>query len=388
MGLKKNYPHISEALRLTAQEVQTISYLNEGFITPAQLNGQGLYLDQYTKRSEALLVDTGNKITAARMIHTEKRVGIMSLPTPKKFSLDSDAVQKIAGVNRLADIRYRDVVEISGLGSLRSQNGEPSAPAESFDATRQVYATALRRSLDQGHKLWVMNIEERLKNQLTTFLGKGVISQVGEPRAQMGPATMPVAVNPQQVVESILDGNSARFDDMNRADIAKALRGVSERYLPPRLVRKLHASGIETTQDTLLSRALRHKKALLYGAIIGYAALRAIPVAALPEFEGSPFIFAGVDISTALTQVWGMERYLTGRSRLVRAVGATTAVASLVAPYVYVYANGEDYPVYVNVIVGGLIGGAIVSEVIKTRKDIAIRRGLRASELPVAAVPA
>jgi hypothetical protein len=112
--------------------------------------------------------------------------------------------------------------------------------------------------------------------------------------------------------------------------------------------------------------------------------VRAIPVAAIPEFDGNPFIFAGVDIGTAVTQVWGMEQYLKGKTRLRRAIGATTAVASLVAPYAYVYANGEDYPVYVNAVAGTLISGAVLGEVIKTKKDITLQRDLHASDLPIA----
>jgi hypothetical protein len=365
---------------LQAQHVHTEAYLRAGFITRGELNGSGLYVDDYTERSEPIFVKTSDKETAIRMIHADKESGILSLPTAEKFSVDASIIKDVAHVSRLSDIKPRQVVEISGLSSIKAHEG--TTKEEAFDATRQAYATGLRRSLDQGHILWLMNIEPRLNNWLKNVLGKDALSQLGESKQLIGPPTVPYALNPQDVVTSILKGDSPeRFSEMNKNDIRATLGGVSEKYLSKELIDLLHENGIETKKATALENALKRKKTIGYAAIIGYSTLRAIPVAAIPEFDGNGFVFAGIDVGTAVVQVLGMEKYLTGKKRVTRALGATVAVASLITPYGYVYLQGEDYPAYVNVIAGTLIAGAAVGEAVKTVKDVKIRDRLATSTL-------
>lgn len=358
-----------------AQQVHTEVYLAKGFISEEQLNEEHLYVDEYTDRSETILIKTGNKETTIRIIHTDKNQGLLSLPTAKNFSVDPEVVKSVAHVSRLSALKQRDVVEISGLASMKIDS-ETSA-ADVFDATRQAYATGLRRSLDQGHKLWIMNIDERLNQSLKMILGKDSLHDAGEEKQYIGPPTKPVVLNPQDIVTSILKGSNTRFSEMNKKDIRKSLSGVSEKYLPTNLVKLLHENGISTEKDSVFSRILKRKKAIGYTAIIGYSTVRAIPVAAIPEFYGNPFIFAGIDIGTAFTQVWGTEKYLTGKTRTIRALGAVTAVASLMAPYGYVWLNGRDYPAYVNIIAGGLIGLAVAKETVMTIKDRKLHDGLQ-----------
>lgn len=365
-------PVADEAQRLLGRV-----YLEEGFIEPDQLK-DGLLIDKYTGRSEQILIDSGAKKTAVRLIHADKN-GLLSLPTMQHFKVDPETIKSVAHVSRLSDIRPQDVVEVSGLASIKANN--ENSPAEELDATRQAYATGLRRSLDQGHRLWVMNVDEKLMRHLRVILGEDAVFQIGDEQTYVGPPTIPIALNPQDVVESILLDEGRPFSDMNKDDIRKTLSGVSDKHLSPRLVELLHANGIETKKGSVASQLLRHKKTVGYAAIISYSALRAIPVAAIPEFHGNPFVFAGIDIGTALTQVWGTEKYFTDEKRVTRALGAATAVASLVAPYVYVWQNGEDYPAYVNAVAGGLIGGAVLHEAHKTTHDNKIRAGLAATDL-------
>lgn len=370
---------VDPALMNEAQKVHTEVYLREGFIGADDLDENGLFIDEYTDRSEPVVVQLGSKETTIRMIHATKKEGLLSLPTPKHFEVDPDEVRRIAKVSRLSDIKPRQAVEISGLASIALS--ETTSTTDVFDATRQVYATGLRRSLDQGHSLWTMNVDTRLQKSLALILGKEAITQIGEEQSYMGPATIPVALNPQAVVESILTQKGGRYADMNRADIAHTLGGVSERHLPSHLIKLLHDNDIETKKGNLLARAVKHKKALGYTGIILYSTGRAIPVAMIPEFEGNPFVFAGIDVGTALTQVLGMEKYLTGKRVATRMGGAALAVGSLIAPYGYVWLTGEDYPPYVNAIAGTLIGGAVVGEIAKSKKDRKIRNGLLSTDI-------
>ena len=355
-------------------------YLESGYITPDDLDENHLYSDQYTPRSEHIVVNIGDKHTAMRLIAADKKQGgILSLPTAQHFSIDSKLLLKVAGASRLSDIKAREVVEVSGLSAIQSTAGVSAG--EAFDATRQAYAMALRKSLDEGHKLWLMNIDEKFKGHLDMILGKGLITQLGEAEQYMGPPTIPAALNPQEVVSSILSDETSRFKDMNRQDIAKTLEGVSERYLPRKLVKQLHAHGIETEKESLTSKVWNNKLAVIYAGIIGYSALRFVPVGFVDQFDGSVPAFAAIDIGTAVTQVASMDMMFKGKNRTIRGLGALGTAASFVAPYAYFYANGEDYPWAVNVVAGTFAAIGVGLETAKSVKDSRLKNTLAKSDL-------
>ncbi len=365
---------------LNAQEIHTRVYLENGYITEDDIDENGLYSDEYTERSEHIVVNIGNKHTAMRLISADKKHGgILSLPTAQHFSIDSDLLLATAKATRLSDIKAREVVEVSGLSAIQSTEG--ASHAEAFDATRQAYATALRISLDQGHKLWLMNIDEKFKHHLDTILGKGLVTQLGEAGQYMGPPTIPAALNPQEVVLSILTDETSRFKDMNREDITKTLEGVNEKYLSRKLIKQLHAHDIGTEKESLASKAWNNKLAVIYAGIIGYSALRFVPVGFVDQFNGSVSAFAAIDIGTAVTQVASMDMMFKGKNRTIRTLGALGATASFVAPYAYFYANGEDYPWGVNVAAGTFAAIGVGIEVAKSVKDTKIKNTLAESHL-------
>ncbi|MEO6109740.1 MAG: hypothetical protein ABIP50_01885 [Candidatus Saccharimonadales bacterium] len=372
----------SEAVALEAQQIHTDVYLDRGYIQPEELREDGIYIDEYTPRSEPILVKLGAKETTVRIIHADKKNGMLSLPTPKHFAIDTAALKEVAHVSRLADIGWRDVVELSGLASIRL--ADDATTEEKFDATRQAYAAGLRHSLDQGHALWVMNVDNKLMKFLELTLGKDSYTQIGEKQEYMGPATTPIALNPQDIVKSILLDQTSRFGEANREDISLAMQGVSEKHLSRTLIKLLKDNDIETTKNSVASKLWMNKKAALYGSIVGYSALRFLPVMAVEQFHGSVAAFAGIDIATAVTQVGSMELFFSGKNRAVRTLGALGTGASFAAPYAYFWANGEDYPPYVNAIAGGFVAIGVGIEASKTRTDIKVRHGLETTDLPTA----
>jgi len=370
-----------DSVATEAKQVHTVVYLNEGFIQPEQLNADGLYEDEYTSRSDPILVKSGAKETTIRMIHTSaKEGGILSLPTARHFSLDPDAIKKVAGASRLSAIDPKTVVEISGLASMPLEGGDSRSAV--LDATRQAYAMGLRLSLDQGHSLWMMNVDPKLKGFLTMILGEDMITQIGEMQDYMSPPTVPIALNPQKVVESILLSEDARFGDMNRADIKETLEGVSEKHLTSKLVKLLHQNDIQTKKESLASKVWSSKKLAFYAGIVGYSALRFLPVGAVSQFHGSVPLYATIDVGTAFTQIGSMELFLQGRNRTIRALGALGTGASFAAPYAYFWANGDDYPWYVNAVASGFVAIGVGIETKKTISDNKIRKGLEHTDIP------
>lgn len=366
-------------VRHLAQQIHTQVYLESKFITQDELNEDGIFTDEYSSRSDYLVSNKDNRRSACRYIHADKKAGILSLPTAQHFAVDPEIIKDTAGVHRLSDLKSREVIEVSGLASVRLSTGsESSVRSSKLDATRLLYASILRHSLDEGHKLWLLNTDKHLLRSLELLIGKEQVHRLGEPAEYMGPPTIPVAINPQAVVTAAFEDKSD-FGIMKQQYLREQLPGVKAKYLTKATRSALRENEIEVKEDGKLSRTLTNRKALAYAAIIGYSSLRALPVAGVEEFEGSVPLLWGIDVGTAVPYTWGLIETVSAKKTLRRAVGGTVAAGSFIAPYAYFWSEGQDYPAYVNVVAGGLIGLATTLELSKVRKDHYIAASLRAA---------
>lgn len=363
-----------DRIRQQSQELSTVVYLYEGFIQPEALNDQGLYVDKYANRSVYFFAENSIRHSTCRYIQADKKEGgILSLPTAKHFSVDADAVRHAAGVDRLTQIKSRDVIEVSALASVRV--GEQQTLDGEMDTTRLMYATILRESLDSGHKLWMMNTHEKLVRRLEIMLGKEQVHRLGEVMFYKGSPTIPVAINPQRVVETAFE-DTTRIGDMKREYLKETLQGVNDRHLSKRLIELFDEHGIEHQEASALSKLGKHKKALAYAGITGYAISRGIPVAAVEEFEGSPAAFVAIDVATAFPYTWGLIEVASAKKPSRKVLGGTVAAGSFVAPYAYFFAEGEGYPMWVNGVAAGIIGVAGLTAVRGVMKDRQIEQAL------------
>jgi hypothetical protein len=365
-----------------AQALHTQVYLDKGFITFDDINETGLFVDEYSNRSTYLLAENDYRRSACRYIHTDRRVGIMSLPTAQHFSIDPEIIKQAAGVDRLSDVKHNQVIEVSGLASIRLDGeNERRKGAGELDATRLIYASIIRHSLDAGHKLWLLNVEPPLLRSLEILIGKEQMHTLGEAAEYMGPATVPVAINPQDVVRAAF-ADSSSFGEMKRQYLLESLPGVKGRYLAKDIKQALFENNIPFEEEGKLRRLARNRRALAYGAIVSYSSLRALPAGAVDEFEGSVPLLWAIDVGTAVPYAWGLIETVSAKTPLRRTVGATVAGGSFIAPYAYFWAEGNDYPLHVNAVVGGLIGAATFLEASKLRKDRRLAHALKAhSEL-------
>jgi hypothetical protein len=377
-----------ELSQLHSLELHTRRYLEAGLITEEDLDENGLYTNEYSDRSTYIYATSARKEATSRYIVAEKppllslEPAIMSLPTAKHFSLDTELVKIIADVQRLSDIGPRDVIEVSGLASDRTELVDTNYGG--LDATRVMYAKILRHSLESGHKLWLMNVDEELKDKLSKMLGEDNVVQLGDKEKYMGDPTVPIGLNPYEVVKSILKSDDPEWGPRNRRYLQATFQGISRGKLPRELSELMKANDIETTPGSPWSAMAKHKLAIGASLIMGYSTLRAVPLAvgAIQEFDGDALIFANLDVTTAAGQLGAMERYLNGRNRAERLLGGVAAIACLYAPYLYVWGHGGTASPVVNGIAGTLTGGAIIMEVRKSIKDARTERGLYTSDLP------
>lgn len=227
--------------RLKAQELHTRIYLENGYINESQLDNNGLFVDEYTDRSKYFYIKNEAKETACRYISANEEEGLISLPTIKNFGIDYNKLAKVAHVDDFCDLDAHSVIEVSGLVSDIDRKGLNS---ETFDTTKQIYTKLLRESLDKGYKLWVMNVDERLEKYFSLVLGRNSVVRLGEPREYIGDSTIPVALNPQDIVKNIMT-SKGHLVNIVRAHLIDTMGGVKKDFIDDELIAILSSNGIE-----------------------------------------------------------------------------------------------------------------------------------------------
>ncbi len=363
-----------------ARALHASVYRNRGLVGDENIV-DGHFRDEYTERSRYFFYENDDREVGVRLISATKKQGIMSLPTMKNFSVDPDLIANTAGVNRVADLSHKKVVEVSGLASrYKKDRANSGVTDEAFDPVRLLYANLLRHSLEQGHELWALNAEPGLLRDMRNRLGHDQVVTIGEKQAYMGPPTTPAVINPQRVVQSVLDSDN----EENQAYLRKALDGLDGKNLTDELKAQLDKHGISYINHSRTRKILTDPRTLAYSVIVGYSAARALPVTGIEEFDGSVPLLWAIDVGTAVPYTWGMIETFSSNTTLSKkigriaskSIGGTVAAASFVAPYAYFYSQGEEYPAYVNGVVAGLVGVAGVSEYIKYRRERNLRQQL------------
>lgn len=385
-------PRLGSAVEAYAQQLYTDVYLDRKFVSPSQLNDLGVYVDRYARRSTSLYAVNGSKVAAGRMTRSEaKEGGILSLPTTENFSIDPDALCAAAGVSRVRDIktgaarrlsrdREGEIIEFGGLAARKQKGAKPDA-----DSVKALYAHGLRLSLEAGHKIWVQNVDPGFTRYLGHMIGGNeLIHTLGDRQEYMGPATVPIALNPQEVTKSILEG---RAGDVSKAYLTQALQGVDDRKMPPDLREVLQNNGVHTTEYPAWKRYV-NPKTLLYVGNVGYTVVRDIAASQVEEFDGDLLELMAFDVPLAIPYTWGLIETVAGKNPARRAAAAAVAAGCFTAPYIYYGANvkaGSEYPGYVNGIIAGFIGLAVTREVITRtvgpriaqKKEQRLREGLQ-----------
>lgn len=377
------YPHTSEhplygrAVLHTAERLYTDEYLRLGYIQPSEVDPRaGVFRDSYAPRAVYLSCLTPREYAACRYIEPKtegprSQRGILSLPTARHFSLDPAVVQEVAGVPNLVSLKDSEVIELSALVSKKVPQGVPGVSALSsgeaapvaglhLKPTQLLYAQILRESLEKGHKLWIMNTHAQYARFLEALLGADQVHKLGEPKDYMGSETVPIAINPQKVVASILSNTSP--ENKNLAYLKYTFEGLKDTHLTKEMRALLDTQGIgygheglsETAHYIARQKLAPHATLLTMLGYVGYTTLRAAPVAAIDGFNANPAIFWGIDTVTAVTMVAGMKPLLRGANARDLVGGGSIVGASIVAPYVYLYAEGGEFPGWVGPAVAGV----------------------------------
>ncbi len=295
-------------------------------------------------------------------------LSVLDLPIVRRHHLDAELLLELSGASRLGDLRPSIVVEEPLLADLTLED-----PSQFAVRTAETVAIGqeLRASLEHGVVLALAEVHPARLGKLEHLIGEGLVHRAGPLGAN---GLQPIAISPRAVVEAWCAQPGPR-----REFLRHALAGLDTLTLRSGVVRSLRVAGVSVIERSAVLRFARHPRVIAYAAVLLYSALRALPVTLVPGFVGKLWVLWTIDLVTALPYTWGIIAMVAARTLPMRLLGLVVAVVTFVAPYLYFWSHGKDYPLSVNLVVIGMIVGAIALEGVRWLRDRQVAAGLRAA---------
>lgn len=310
---------------------------------------------------------------------------ILDLPFTHAFALDPQAVIDISGVARLSELNAKNVAIIDSLRSLAHTNTQDFY---AIDDAAEALGTALRMAISSRQLLWFSSLPESDVKKVQNILGGDIVHVVGPELAvdkldgstlelptalkQRGEPLVPIAISPSELVQAWAHGSLEQ-----QKLLAYLLEGTNTLVMQQKDLQALRKVGTKLIERNPVWRLLYNPKVLAYLVVMVYSSLRALPVVFVPGFHGNVWVLWSIDIITAIPYTWGIVEMITGRSFGRRMLGLLITLVTFVSPYVYFWANGRDYPMWVTIFVIALIVAACAVEYVRWLRDRAISAILR-----------
>lgn len=310
---------------------------------------------------------------------------ILDLPFTHAFALDPQVVIDISGVARLSELNAKNVVTIDSLRSLAHTNTQDFY---AIDDAAEALGTALRMAISSRQLLWFSSLPHSDVGKVQNILGGDIVHVVGPELAvdklddstlelptalkQRGEPLVPIAISPSELVQAWAHGTLEQ-----QKLLAYLLEGTNTLVMQQKDLQALRNVGTKLIERNPVWRLLYNPKVLAYLVVMVYSSLRALPVVFVPGFHGNVWVLWSIDIITAIPYTWGIVEMITGRSFGRRMLGLLITIVTFVSPYVYFWANGRDYPMWVTIFVIALIVAACAVEYVRWLRDRAISAILR-----------
>ncbi len=266
-------------------------------------------------------------------------------------SLDPALVREAAGVQRLAEIGPRSSSVLPAEAVL-----DPTA-----------LQALLRDAVGRRETVWFVLPEKPGDlEQLKDLFGPELmdLSESPPPDPQLPPL---LGLKPASLVGWHLE----KYGD------PQAFAGLDASRLDRRVRAALLNAGTTLVRPRPVNAMLRSPQLPVYLVVFLYSALRALPVSFVEEFQGSLLVFWTLDVLTAFPYTWGVLNMLFGKKLWLRLVAAVVTVVTFVLPYVYFWMHGDDYPLYVPIVIAGLTILTVAGEVLKAFQERRLERDYR-----------
>lgn len=317
-------------------------------------------------------------VVATRALTTRS---VLDGPLARRRRIDAARIRELAGVTRCGDLGVRQVVELPALADLATTT---ASQLRLPDGAGWRIGQALGDAIEQGVRLWLCEVAAEAVPLISRAIGDDLIHIVSLPEAEpenkpdvpatASPApdgTVVIALSPLALLMALTDG-----DDDSRRYLRTVLAGVDTLRCSSRAIVALQRSGVEVVPRSRALRLLWNPVALAYLVVFVYSSLRAIPVAFVPGFHGQVWVLWTIDILTAIPYTWGLVEMVAGRRIRYRLLGLATALVSFLAPYVYFWITGRDYPPWVITVVMAMIVGSAGLEALRWWRERLIVQGL------------
>lgn len=310
---------------------------------------------------------------------------ILDLPFAHAFTLAPQLVIDISGVARLSELNAKNVAIVDSLRSLAHTNVQDFY---AIDDAAEALGTALRMAISSRQLLWLSSLPHSDVERVRNILGGDIVHVVGEALAvdkldddglelpdamkQRGEPLVPIAISPTELVQTWAHGTREQ-----QKLLTYLMEGTNTLVMQHKNLHALRKVGTKLIERNPVWRLLYNPKVLAYLVVMVYSSLRALPVVFVPGFHGNVWVLWGIDIITAIPYTWGIVEMITGRSFGRRMLGLLITLVTFVSPYVYFWANGRDYPVWVTIFVIALIVAACAVEYVRWLRDRVIYEILR-----------
>ena len=333
----------------------------------------------------------------------------VSLGLLNEIEIDPDALRAATHADRLGDLAPKTLSLSPELTHIAHSLMDSPAPKIELSAIPRHLRADLRAELRtmvlDRQFAWVALIPSALVDKLDEFFGsdmegRPIMTAVGPEvipsrvatvrnyltrlddedevpahlshRAFLDLPHVPVAVNPSRWCQAWARGTEAQ-----QSFIRAAFHGLDSSTISSSNYAALEAANVDFIKSSLAYRMLRNPKFWAYVIVFVYSSLRALPVMFVRHFEGNVWVLWTMDIVTAIPYTWGLLAFVTGHSRLKRYFGLAVTLITFVAPYIYFWTHGRDYPLGVNLIVAVMILSAIAWEGYNFMRDRAVAEALR-----------
>ncbi|MDR6939737.1 hypothetical protein [Arcanobacterium hippocoleae] len=296
---------------------------------------------------------------------------VTEIPLTRQVSFDPQVVAQEANVDRVGALtasRVWDVNALSGFrGDLESDAGN-------------LLGAELRQAIERRIFLWLDLIDVQQFAKAQEFFGADVVVRAGAICApehgtirRYGDVrdVVPVAVNPAKLLRRLVNGTPEEL-----AWVRKHLDGIDSKAISSANFKILIDAQVNIIVRSLLHRAMYSPTFIAYAVVFIYSSLRALPVVFVPHFQGNIWVLWGIDVISAIPYTWGLIEIFRGRTWLRRVAGLVVTIVTFMAPYIYFWMHGRHYPASVNLIVAGMILGAILIELYRWQRDKEVRKVL------------
>ena len=300
---------------------------------------------------------------------------VIELPIAQRHVLAPEILRTVAAVDRVGDLTRFNVAEVPELARV-SELEELLTPDEHGWALGH----ALSLAVEHGQRLWLSEVSPEQLERLRAVLGETLVHIASLDESAPAGERAVVAVSPRRLLDGWATGTPEQIGYLRTV-----LEGTDPLRVSRHTLAALHEAEVDLVPRSGIVRLLHNPRFLAYAAVFIYSSLRALPAVYAPGFRGNLWVLWTIDIVTAVPYAWGIIAMVAGRRRRIRFAGFLVTLITFVLPYVYFFfagshGDGNHYPGWVIMVVIGLVLATFLLEGGHWLRDVAVARGLRASQ--------